>query len=162
MSALRLYKSNGTSQFQEFQANLSKRMADGLVANFSYQKNYQMDRDFYENQFDSRPSLESSLISPPWRITSTWVYMLPLGRSRRFARDGWKSALFGGFQLSGSFEANPGTLLTFAGNGSPNGTPNIFFVGDPKSIRLQYRLQHFWQHSYDLRFQHTSGERDLH
>jgi Carboxypeptidase regulatory-like domain len=136
MSALRLYKSNGTSQFQEFQANLSKRMADGLVANFSYQKNYQLDRDFYENQFDPRPSLESSLISPPWRITSTWVYTLPLGRSHRFARDGWKSALFGGFQLSGSFEANPGTLLTFAGNGSPNGTPNIFFVGDPKSIRL--------------------------
>jgi hypothetical protein len=136
MSALRLYKSNGTSQFQEFQANLSKRLASGLVLNFAYQKNYQFDRDFYENTFDPDPSLESSLISPPWRITSTWVYTLPFGRRQYFARDGWTSALFGGFKLSGSFEANPGTLLTFSGNGSPNGVPNIFFVGDPNSIRL--------------------------
>jgi hypothetical protein len=136
MNALRLYKSNGTSQFQEFQANLSRRLSNGLVANFAYQKNYQLDRDFYENPFDPGPSLESSLISPPWRITSTWVYTLPFGRGHRFARVGWSSALWGGFRFSGSFEANPGTLLTFAGNGSPNGNPNIFFVGDPNSIRL--------------------------
>jgi hypothetical protein len=136
MNALRLYKSNGTSQFQEFQANLSKRMANGLVANFSYQKNLQYDRDFYENQFDPRPSLESSLISPPWRITATWVYTLPFGRAQRFARSGMMSALVGGLNLSGSFEANPGTLLTFSGNGSPNGNPNIFFIGDPDSVRL--------------------------
>jgi len=136
LNALRLYESVGTSQFQEFQANVSKRMSKGLVANVAYQKNLQKDRDYYENQFDTRPSLESSLISPPWRITASWVYTLPFGRTQRFARGGWESALFGGFQLSGSFEANPGTLLTFSGNGSPNGTPNVFFIGDPNSIRL--------------------------
>jgi hypothetical protein len=137
LSALRLYPSVGTSQFQEFQANLSKRISNGLAANVAYQKNFQYDRDFYENQFDTHPSVESSLISPPWRLTATWVYTLPFGRTQRFARDGLMSTLFGGFRLSGSFEANPGTLLTFSGNGSPNGTPNIFFVGDPNSVRLK-------------------------
>jgi hypothetical protein len=137
LNTLRFYPSVGTSQFQEFQANVSKRISNGLVANVAYQKNLQYDRDFYENQFDTRPSLESTLITPPWRLTATWVYTLPFGRTQRFARSGVMSALFGGYKLSGSFEANPGTLLTFAGNGSPNGTPNIFFVGDPNSIRIR-------------------------
>lgn len=136
LNALRLYKSVGSSQFQEFQANLSKRMSSGLVANVAFQKNLQKDRDYFANQFDTHPSLESSLVSPPWRITATWVYTLPFGKSQRFARAGWESALFGGFRLSGSFEANPGTLLTFTGNGSPGGTSNIFFIGNPDSIRL--------------------------
>lgn len=137
MSQLRFYNSIGGSQFQELQVNFSKRMSNGLVANVSYQKNYQKDRDYFENTFDTHPSLESSIMSPPWRLTASWVYNLPFGRNRQFARDGWKSALFGGFQLSGSVEANPGSLLTFAGNGSGAGTPNIFFIGDPNSIRLK-------------------------
>jgi hypothetical protein len=136
LSALRLYKSIGTSQFQEFQANLSKRIGHGLVANIAYQKNLQKDRDYFENPFDTHPSLESSLVSPPWRITSTWVYTLPFGRTQRFARDGWQSVLLGGFRLSGSFEANPGTLLTFSANGSAGSQANIFFMGDPNGIRL--------------------------
>jgi len=47
------------------------------------------------------------------------------------------STLLGGFKLSGSWEANPGTLLTFTGNGSTSGQPNIFFIGDPNSIRIK-------------------------
>jgi hypothetical protein len=117
LAALRLYKSIGGSQFQEFQLNLSKRISNGLVASASYQKNYQKDRDYFENPFDVRPSLESSLLSPPWRFTSSWVYSLPFGRGMRFATSGWQSAAFGGFQFSGLYETNPGTLLAFASNG---------------------------------------------
>jgi hypothetical protein len=137
LAALRLYKSIGGSQFQEFQANMSKRISNGLVANASYQKNYQKDRDYFENPFDVHPSLESSLQSPPWRFTASWVYSLPFGRNMRFATSGWQSAVFGGFQFSGSYETNPGTLLTFAANGSGSGQGNIFFIGDPNSIRLK-------------------------
>ncbi len=137
LSALRLYPSDGTSQFQEFQANVSKRIGNGLVANFAYQKNLQYDRDFYQYPYDTHPSLESTLITPPWRVTATWVYTLPFGRTQAFARSGVMSAILGGFKLSGSWETNPGTLLTFAGNGSGSGTPNIFFVGDPNGVRLK-------------------------
>jgi hypothetical protein len=140
MATLRLYNSIGGSQFQEFQANLSKRVSNGLIANFAYQKNYQKDRDYFENTFDTHPSLESSLQSPPWRITSSWVYTLPFGRGMKFATDGWKSAVFGGFRFSGSFEASPGTLLTFAANGSGAGQGNVFFVGNPNSIRLKKQI----------------------
>jgi hypothetical protein len=55
----------------------------------------------------------------------------------RFATSGWRSAVFGGFQFSGSYETNPGTLLTFAANGSGAGQANIFFMGDPNSIKLK-------------------------
>jgi hypothetical protein len=45
--------------------------------------------------------------------------------------------LLGGFKFAGSWEANPGTLLTFASNGSPSGQPNIFYVGNPNNIRIK-------------------------
>jgi len=141
LAALRLYKSNGTSQFQELQVNVSKRLSRGLVANVAYQRNYQKDRDYYENPFDARPSIESSVMSPPWRLTASWVYTLPFGSGQPFAKDGWKRTLFGGFRLSGSFETNPGALLTFASNGSGAGAGNIFFIGDPSSIRLNKWVQ---------------------
>ena len=137
LSTLRFYPSDGTSQFQEFQANLSKRISNGLVANFAYQKNLQYDRDYYEYLYSTHPSLESTLLTPPWRATATWVYTLPFGPAQRFARSGVMSTLLGGFKLSGSWEANPGTLLTFTGNGSTSGQPNIFFIGDPNSIRIK-------------------------
>ena len=142
MGGLSLYESIGTSQFQEFQANVSKRMGSGLVLNVSYQKNLQKDRDYFYNPYDTHPSVESTLISPPWRLTSTWVYTLPFGRTQRFARDGWKAAAFGGFRFSGSFEANPGTLLTFTGNASPSGNGNLFYIGDPNSIRIRRTVQY--------------------
>jgi Carboxypeptidase regulatory-like domain len=137
MAALRFYNSIGTSQFQEVQANVSKRMGSGLVLNVAYQKNLQRDRDYFENVFDTHPSLESTIVSPPWRLTSTWVYTLPFGRSQRFARDGWMSTAFGGFRFSGSFEANPGALITFTGNGSTGGTSDVFYIGDPSKIRIK-------------------------
>jgi hypothetical protein len=137
LSTLRFYPSVGTSQFQQFQANVSKRISSGLVANFAYQKNLQYDRDFYQYLYDTHPSRESTIVSPPWRATATWVYTLPFGRTHRFARSGLMSAVLGGYKLAGSWETNPGTLLTFASNGSGSGQPNVFFVGDPNSIRIK-------------------------
>lgn len=137
LNTLRFYPSVGTSQFQELQANLSKRISNGLITNFAYQKNFQYDRDYYEYLYSTHPSLESTLLSPPWRVTATWVYTLPFGLTQRFARSGLMSTVFGGFKFSGSWEANPGTLLTFTGNGSTSGQPNIFFVGNPNSIRIK-------------------------
>lgn len=138
VQSLRFYNSIGTSQFQEFQANLSKRMASGLVANVSYQRNYQKDRDYFMNTFDTHPSVESTTLSPPWRLTASWVYSLPFGKTRHWAQSGWKNAAFGGFTLSGTFETNPGTLLTFASNGSGSGGPNLFYIGDMNRIRLDH------------------------
>jgi hypothetical protein len=66
-------------------ANLSKRISNGLVANFAYQKNLQYDRDYYEYLYSTHPGLESTLLTPPWRATATWVYTLPFGPAQRFA-----------------------------------------------------------------------------
>jgi hypothetical protein len=129
MSTLRLYNSNGSSQFQEVQVNVSQRISHGLVANVSYQKNYQKDRDFYKNPFESTfPDVESSNLSAPWRITSTAVYTLPFGRGEKWAQGGWKNAIFGGFILSEAFEAQPGQLLTFG---------NLFYIGNTTQIPLR-------------------------
>jgi hypothetical protein len=66
MSGLQLYQFNGTSQFQKIQLNAFKRVSDGLTATLAYQWNYQKDRDYYQNAFDTHPGLESSNQSPPY------------------------------------------------------------------------------------------------
>jgi hypothetical protein len=128
MSGLQLYQFNGTSQFQEIQVNAFKRVSDGLTATLAYQWNYQKDRDYYQNAFDTHPSLESSNQSPPWRFTASAVYRLPWGRGQQWLQHGWKEAVFGGYVLAATAELQPGPLLNF---------PNLFYVGDVKAIKLK-------------------------
>jgi hypothetical protein len=99
----------------------------------SLQFNDQNDRDYFANGFDASPSWEPSNNSEPVRFTFEWVYSFPLGRGRMWANAGWKSAVFGGFQLSGSYEAQPGVLVGFG---------NAFYVGDIKadSIKIKHPI----------------------
>jgi hypothetical protein len=128
ISGLQLYQFNGTSQFQELQVNAFKRVSNGLTGTVSFQKNYQKDRDYYQNSFDTHPSLESSNLSAPWRFTASTVYRLPWGRGQRWLQHGWKDAVLGGYVLAVTAELQPGPLLTF---------PNLFYVGDTSAIKLK-------------------------
>jgi hypothetical protein len=129
MAGLNIYTAIGQSNFQEFQANLGKRLSNGLVANVAFQKNYQKDRDFFNNQFDVSPSWESSNLSTPWRLTASGVYNLPFGRTNgKWLESGWGNALAGGWKIAATFELQPGNLLTFS---------NLFFEGNTNLIPLK-------------------------
>lgn len=128
MSGLQLFQSTGTSQFQELQVNVFKRVSNGITATASFQKNYQKDRDYYQNPFDTHPSMESSNLSAPWRFTASSLYRLPWGRGQRWLTHGVKDTIFGGYVVAATAELQPGPLLTF---------PNLFYVGDTSAIKLK-------------------------
>jgi hypothetical protein len=135
MSGLALNQSLGESHFQEVLITLTRRYSRGLTLMGSLQLNDQHDRDYFTNGFDAMPSWEASNYSEPVRFTAEGVYDLPFGSGREWASSGWQSKAFGGFQLSGSWEAQPGVLVNFG---------NAFYVGDvnASSIKIKHPVYH--------------------
>jgi hypothetical protein len=130
MSGLSLWRSIGLLHFNEFQANLTKRYANGLTVFAALQLNAQHDADYFANPYDTAPTWEPSNNSMPYRITGEGLYELPLGKGKAFAKAGIASTLLGGFQLGGSYERQPGPLLQFG---------NLFYLGTPSSkIKLKH------------------------
>jgi hypothetical protein len=60
---------------------------------------------------------------------------LPFGHGRPFAQHGPANWIFGGWQLGGAYEAQPGPLLDF---------PNLFYKGDIAQINTGVRTFDRW------------------
>jgi Carboxypeptidase regulatory-like domain/TonB dependent receptor len=130
MSGLSLNQSLGETHFQEALVTLTRRYSRGLTLMASVQFNDQHDRDYFANGFDQFPSWEPSNYSEPVRVTAEGVYDFPFGRGKTWATSGWRSAVFGGFQLSATYEAQPGVLVGFG---------NAFYVGDIKASNIKIK-----------------------
>lgn len=135
MGGLSMVRAIGASHFHELQVNVTKRLTNGFSLMVAYQKNYQYDKDYFANSFDTQMSWEPSNNSSPQRLTAEGLYQLPFGRNKTWANSGWKSALFGGFVLSSTWEVQPGNLIQFG---------NLFYVGDIRAsdIKLKKPLYH--------------------
>lgn len=110
----------GQSHFHELLVTATKRLSQGFDLNLAFQKNHQYDRDYYLHPYDTSMSWEPTNSSYPWRLTTEALYELPFGRGKMWANSGWKSAIFGGFRLNGTWEFSPGPLIEFS---------NMFYVG---------------------------------
>jgi len=114
----------GQSHFQELQITAVKRLSQGFLFTVSFQKNYQYDRDYFANAFDTTMSWEPSNTSLPSRLTVEGLYELPFGHNKKWANSGWKSAIFGGFRVNATYELNNGQLLEWG---------NLFYEGAIKA-----------------------------
>src|SRR5688572_16897767 len=118
----------GENRGRSVQIMLNRRYANGFTANMalSFTKT-RSNRTV--NEFDREPTLwldDNS--SRPYRLSGGAVYELPFGANRRWLSDGGiAAALAGGWQLAGTFERQPGSLINF-------GT-NLFYNGDINSIK---------------------------
>jgi len=126
MSSVSQQTPNGQSTFHELSISWTRRMTHGLEYAINYQKDFEYDRDYYANSFDPAPSWEDSNNSRPSRFTVISVYQLPFGQGRKWATSGWKSAVFSGFDLNGSYVLTNGPLLSFG---------NVIYNGDLSAIK---------------------------
>lgn len=129
-SGLNLNEPLGQSHFQEILINLTRRYSNGLTFMATMQFNDEHDRNYWKNGFDPLPSWEPSNNSAPERFTGEAVWDLPFGKGRPWLTHGWESQAFGGFQLSGTYEAQQGQLIGFG---------NLFYVGTPKSGSIKIK-----------------------
>jgi hypothetical protein len=71
--------------------------------------------------------------SRPWRLSGGAVYELPFGSGRRWLSDaGILRAVAGGWNVAGTFELQPGSLIMFT---NALNTLNLFFYGDLSKIK---------------------------
>ena len=118
----------GENKGGRFRFIVNRRYANGFTANMalSFTKT-RSNRTV--NEFDREPTLwldDNS--SRPYRLSGGAVYELPFGANRRWLSDGGVfAALAGGWQLAGTFERQPGSLINF-------GT-NLFYNGDINNIK---------------------------
>ena len=117
--------SDGEARSDDLQITVQRRMSKGLTASFGYTRSTTRVADYYYNSFDAQPSWRESNNGRPYRIVSTWLYELPFGKGRAFARAGIWNAVLGGFQMAGTWEYQPGPLISW---------PNLFFNGDISDI----------------------------
>lgn len=130
MAGLMEHEPLGLSNFQEVLFALTHRWSHGVSLMASFEINDQHDADYFANAYDPKPSWEASNSSTPTRLTIEEVWALPFGRGNEWARSGWKSAAFGGFQIASSYEAQPGMLVSFN---------NLFYEGNPTGSQIKIK-----------------------
>jgi hypothetical protein len=117
----------GEAKVHSLQINGTRRFASGFTANvalaFTSSKNTRT-----VEEYDRAPTMwVLNNNSRPWRLSGGAVYELPFGPGKAWLDgDGLLPALAGGWNVAGTFEAQPGSLLMF---------PNLFFYGDIAQIK---------------------------
>lgn len=136
MAGLSEHEPMGLSNFQEVLFALTHRWSHGLSLMGSFEINDQHDADYFANAYDPAPSWEASNSSTPTRLTVEEVWALPFGRGSQWATSGWKNAAFGGFEISSSYEAQPGSLVSFN---------NLFYEGSASGgqIKIKHPIYNF-------------------
>jgi hypothetical protein len=88
--------------------------------------------DWFANQCDTEPSWRLSNNGRPLRLTVNSVYQLPFGRGRAFLKSGLLGRVFGGLQIAGTYEYQPGPLLDFG---------NVFYYGDMNTLSQDLKTE---------------------
>jgi hypothetical protein len=118
----------GEVKVHSLQANVNRRFAGGLVANAAMSFNSTRSNRTVE-EYDREPTLWlADNNSRPFRVSGGAVYELPFGAGKPMLSDGGTAAaLAGGWQLGGTFEYQPGSLIAF--------NTNLFYYGKIEDIK---------------------------
>jgi hypothetical protein len=118
--------SNGSfSNYNALQAEIRRRLRSGVYfqTNYTFSKGF-TDFDGSDSNFSALLDIEKGTALEKKRITndvthifrSNGVYELPFGPGKPWLQGGLASRLFGGWQVSGIFEARTGRPISFVSN----------------------------------------------
>jgi hypothetical protein len=115
------------------EASLNHRFSRGLSANFAFTSMLQKNATSYFQGWSGEDATMPQ--APYWvrgganpvRVIGTWVYDLPFGKDRRWVHSRIPSLFVEGWTLAGTYLFQMGGLV---------GWGNIFYYGDPNSIKI--------------------------
>jgi hypothetical protein len=127
----------GSIRAHTLEVLLNRRFSNGLSGFASFSANSVRQNRTVE-EYDREPTLwQGSNGGRPWRVSAVGVYELPFGSGRQFLEDGGLlAALAGGWQVTGTFEFQPGPLLDW--------NTNLFFYGNVDDIDIDDPTQERW------------------
>ena len=118
----------GKVKVHQLQINVNRRFANGFTANTALSfASTRANRTVEE--YDREPTLwQNTNDGRPYRLSGGVVYELPFGDNKPMLNNGGvAAALAGGWQMAGTFEVQPGSLLAF--------NTNLFYYGDINKIK---------------------------
>jgi hypothetical protein len=126
----------GVTKSHSFEVQLNHRYSNGFTGFISFNANSVRYNRTVE-EYDREPTLwQGSNDARPWRLAGVASYELPFGRGRRFLDSGGTgAALAGNWQISGTWEYQPGALLEW---------PNLFFYGKLEDIKVDDPTRERW------------------
>jgi hypothetical protein len=138
----------GKARSSQFELSFNRRFSRGLTANFAFTAMAAKQATSFFQQWSptdpTYPQVPIWLVSSasPQRVAATWVYDLPFGARRAWVHSRIPSMLAGGWTFSGTYQYQPGGLVSF--NNSTN-TYNAFYYGDPNKIKIDNpKLDHYF------------------
>jgi carboxypeptidase family protein len=128
----------GASKSHSLEVQVNRRFSNGLAGFLSFTANSVRYNRTVE-EYDRQPTLwQGSNDARPWRLAGVASYELPFGRSKRFLSNGGvAAALASNWQISGTWEYQPGALLDWGGQ-------NIFFYGNLDDIAVDNPTRNRW------------------
>ena len=128
----------GESKAHSLEVQVNQRFSNGLSGFFSFSANSVRYARIVE-EYDRQPTLwQGSNDARPWRLAAVASYELPFGRDRQFLNNGGLgAALASNWQISGTWEYQPGALLDWGGQ-------NIFFYGNIDDIAVDEPTRDRW------------------
>jgi hypothetical protein len=126
----------GETKAHSLEVLLNRRFSNGLTGQINFSANRVTEHRTVE-EYDRGPTLwQTSNGARPYRIAALGVYELPFGSGRRFLKNkGLAAAIAGNWQISGSWEFQPGALIDWG---------NLFFYGDLADIRVDNPTRDRW------------------
>ncbi len=118
----------GVTKVHGLEVNLTRRFANGFSAAVGYTGSRIRNLETV-HEFDREPYLwQPSVNGRPHRLSGNWIAELPFGTGKPFLNSGGiLASVLGGWQTSGTFEYQPGALLTWN---------NLFFSGNLDDIAV--------------------------
>jgi len=108
-----------------FEFSLRRAVSRGVSLTVNYTAMKAETADIFLNEFDPAPTRRTSVYGQPHRLNVTSLLELPFGKGRTFLASGVPSKLFGGFQISLSYQYQTGMPIDF---------PNLYYYGDTADI----------------------------
>ena len=120
----------GVIKSHSLDAILTRRFANGLTGNAAFSIN-RVDENRTVEEYDRGPTLwQTNNNGRPWRVTAAGVYELPFGAGKPFLNNQrMLAAIASGWTVGGTFEYQPGILLTW--------NNNLFFSGNLDDIKKE-------------------------
>jgi outer membrane receptor protein involved in Fe transport len=113
---------DGASNYNAFQLRIDKRMTHGISFAFNYVWSKTLDTgtsnghnetiDVWQNAYNTRANYGISQLDVPQTVNGYATWELPFGQGRDIALKGWADEAFGGWRLTGVFQAHSGIAFT--------------------------------------------------
>jgi hypothetical protein len=129
-------KVRGAVNYGDVELRGEKRFSKGFSTSFSYSWVFKSTvADFYFNQFDTKPSSRPNNQTRPWRYVWDTVYQFPFGKGHRWAAEGWKSQVAGGWEFGFIWQKQAGQTLSW---------DNRFYYGNLGEIEQAFNHDATW------------------